>query len=971
MNPQEIVNRINQLSRQIAPLQGKIRNGVEDQEYQRLNGQRNALIQSVPGLQETYEKGIHGYLLSYGNNKPLPDSGLSYDELKTWAAKDAEITARNTYEAKPGATLPEPSATYKADVAKTEGIQLNPQTKAVEAKPGYQISPTGEVSRKPEGPPEPEPEKLPPITDIAGVRPDEGLVLFKGDNKWRKASDYSINNRVLEGTTLRDLGEQITREPANIDESERVHLPGMADNEWLPKTDWNKIPPNQQEIAKAQGLDGLKEAVAKAENALADFHNKDGSYNLGDALNEHKAKVNDAVDLLFSPADIEKAKYENKPALTIGTGPEKPKQTVKFQTSPISTLSATSEQVTGPEPGTVVEPELRDELRNIPGVKLALGAVAITAATPVPGDELVALGVLAALATSWEISKTIKSYRDETGSLPKPQDVVVAKDGQAFGIMPESLKTTGYHPLTPPAYPQAKEEFKPTKDMPKLEGYRAANIERVSEGIKALQPEAVVITFPATRPEELTGQTAGLLLAKAKVDTAQRELQLEVKHSQFDKNEVFAILEVARRHELPPSTYKSISERYGGGTPLSTEQQQQMAQDNAAAFGVQWQSAENARTLDRQEAMYKTWAETAQQARAAGMTRAANWVYENAVSIARQQTTAQARAIGMRQAHFIKKAYQNYVMKLAALEAAKHSYISFVNPLPVKGTLNQQSLSAIAGYKLAQSLGVKGAASTSLEQALAQSTATKSAVKAGQLAYTMAKSQGMTDTQADMKAQQAVQAAVKQALAQAMQPATKTATRTATQAATASQTATGTRTATRTTTRDLTRTQELTRTAELTTTGIPILKKRDEPKREWTQKDISSATAFRMGAIGKPLKPVTIALRSPYGPGDKKTFVGATPEGLKVAPNALSAKKTIQLLHGKSPDHVITKIGFQTVRISRPSSQPGVKGAISFTPGKVTLRSKKLAQGMWVTESSTGQKMYSRFPITRRRRRRG
>lgn len=122
----------------------------------------------------------------------------------------------------------------------------------------------------------------------------------------------------------------------------------------------------------------------------------------------------------------------------------------------------------------------------------------------------------------------------------------------------------------------------------------------------------------------------------------------------------------------------------------------------------------------------------------------------------------------------------------------------------------------------------------------------------------------------------------------------------------------------------------------------PEFEPEEEKKKPMTLEEIRSAIAWRQGKLRRDgkLQPVTIAIKEPYQASDKVVLVGKTPPGLRVAPDEASAYETIQLLRGKSPKEVKTKVGFMTARVTSPDRIPGGgKGEISFTP-RSTKRGK-------------------------------
>lgn len=836
------------------------------------------------------------------------------------------------------------SEAYKADVAKTEGLQVSPRTGAVEAKPGYMVKETGEVvevpfavSREDEARRRGALENLRLANVLTGDRISVAAAVEKGLEKEltdtgvsqsdiKAAKDYVAFERTHVPVTIQGKQEWVSRdewEGIPLDDRREISEIGIeAYNEKIEKakTDFESNlrsqPSELQEAYKKGGVKAYNEAVDaynrkigedktkfdEAKATLKKYETKDG-YDLADALRERDDKVNEAVNLLFPRSVIEKAVRDNKPALTIGTGfPKKGKETVKFLLSPTAIPTSSSERITGIEPGTVLEPSVREQIGNMPGVKAALVGVAVTALDPIPGDEFVALGVLATLLASYEIANVIKQYRKQTGELPKARDIVViTKDGQAFGILPESLKDTGYHPLIPPPYPQSKEEIRAAREMPRLTGFSYPEIERTAEGIKALQPEAIVLTTPAIRPEELTGQTAGLLLAKAKVATAERKLSDAVSSIDWDEALTNASTERDRRWLEQAKAETSQVIKKGRGALLPSEIQ--YIQEQAAIV----------RGGGRTEPS-TTGAEKAKAQWIAAMNRI---VVQGAASPALRN-----------QARFVSKSYNEYLRKLVLLEAAKRSYISFVNPTPVKGKLSEQTLSAIAGYKLAYSLGNKGATSTSLEQALAQSTAT--AIKAGELAYAKAKTQGLTDSQANTKANQAIRSAVRQSTQTAA--SARTATRVATSARTATSVATGARTATRAATRtaarSLARTKALTKTAKLAKPIPRLPKGKKSQGEEWSPEDVKSAITWKDGFVGH-------ALKHPYRRGvDERTFsVRHIPDDLKglefIKVRGPGSQEKSAVITGKLSTPKTVNIGNQLLTIAPLSG--GRKADFKFT----------------------------------------
>jgi hypothetical protein len=144
----------------------------------------------------------------------------------------------------------------------------------------------------------------------------------------------------------------------------------------------------------------------------------------------------------------------------------------------------------------------------------------------------------------------------------------------------------------------------------------------------------------------------------------------------------------------------------------------------------------------------------------------------------------------------------------------------------------------------------------------------------------------------------------------------------------------------------------------------------NKEKKSWTPEEIKAAVAFRMGSLHN--KPVTVAIKPPFGPTDKKVFVGTTPEGMHVAPNMLSAKKSIQLISkGKTPDEIVGRQGFARFSIAK-LTKPGVAepGRIKFTSTgehHTAPKSPSVRVGKVYHTAVPGGEILSRRPLRKHR----
>ncbi len=113
------------------------------------------------------------------------------------------------------------------------------------------------------------------------------------------------------------------------------------------------------------------------------------------------------------------------------------------------------------------------------------------------------------------------------------------------------------------------------------------------------------------------------------------------------------------------------------------------------------------------------------------------------------------------------------------------------------------------------------------------------------------------------------------------------------------------------------------------------------------------------------LLPVTWAQKPPYTKADTRPFVGDTPPGMIVAPDARTAQKTLQSLSqgsgGKVPQFLEGKIGNQNYSITHPG-RPGT-GKISFSPDRPTGRPRSQKVGQIYRTNMGGYRVYSRRPI--------
>jgi hypothetical protein len=99
----------------------------------------------------------------------------------------------------------------------------------------------------------------------------------------------------------------------------------------------------------------------------------------------------------------------------------------------------------------------------------------------------------------------------------------------------------------------------------------------------------------------------------------------------------------------------------------------------------------------------------------------------------------------------------------------------------------------------------------------------------------------------------------------------------------------------------------------------------EESKREWTPGEIANSTAIRAG-IGWWLR---------RGDGRMKFFKELPPGVKDVRGGEGSGYNSIQTFEGKPIDFDF-KMGFQHVKVRKPSRQPGKRGSIAYVPGLLT-----------------------------------
>lgn len=112
-----------------------------------------------------------------------------------------------------------------------------------------------------------------------------------------------------------------------------------------------------------------------------------------------------------------------------------------------------------------------------------------------------------------------------------------------------------------------------------------------------------------------------------------------------------------------------------------------------------------------------------------------------------------------------------------------------------------------------------------------------------------------------------------------------------------------------------------------------------EKEKVFTKED--GAIAWQQGALGRPPEDLWYAITAPYGKEDITTWLGAPPKGATIVKDSRSAYDTIQTITGKPPVHLKIPLGIMTVTITRPSKEPGQKGAIRFIRREDVIRASR------------------------------
>jgi len=276
---------------------------------------------------------------------------------------------------------------------------------------------------------------------------------------------------------------------------ERTHTL-LPDNQWIENSVLSDIKERNQtqyETIINDGYEAYQNKYDKSLVAIDEYKNKDGTYNLAEALLTRDKDITESANFIFNDDVIAETRYANLPGLTIGTKKSVPHKIepgiigegMDFRTEkPIISDVVTAGQYY-PKAG---DSPLWD---RIP--KPLIAAAGITAATPLPGDELVVLAIIGTVVAASVAGNAIKDFVDSNNRAPRTSDLSITTTANSVEVK------LGGQSIIQPIPPLTKDKLEKLE----LEGIKVAGPLKGIPPIKGELAKGEMETFPALDPGEV------------------------------------------------------------------------------------------------------------------------------------------------------------------------------------------------------------------------------------------------------------------------------------------------------------------------------------------------------------------------------------------------------------------------------------------------------------------------------------